>query len=126
MEYTPGVCNIDTQGQRQRAIFGMSFISVGVLITILLVFVRISPWWMGGVGLFFWAGMLGIVQAKSKFCVSNAAKTQYEVKGKMTPIKDNNAHNTDQRRARILHVQAFLTAVLLTAIATLIMLWLRT
>ena len=124
-DYTPGVCNIDTQGQRQRAIFGISFIVVGIAIAAMLVFVTISIWWMTGVFLFFWAGMIGILQARAKFCVSNAAKSQYEVKGKMIAVEDPKAHQADQRRARMLHVQAFIKTVMMTAITTMIVIWIR-
>ncbi len=123
VDYTPGVCNIDLVGQKKRMIFGISGVALGSIIFISLIIIKtISMWWIIVAFIFLWIGMLGIVQSKAKFCVANAAKAQYEVKGKMTSIEDKQSQLLDKKRARVLHIQAIGYAILLTVFFTIILL----
>lgn len=123
--YIPGVCNIDTLGQRKRMIFGIIGLILGLVISAIILISTASIWWMILPGLLFWMSMLGFVQSKAKFCVANASKGQFEVDGKMTKIEDNQAQLLDKKRAYTLHMQAIFFAIILTTIITLVILFVR-
>ena len=124
-DYTPGVCNIDTSGQKKRMIFGVVGILLGLAVVTLIAIFNLSIWLLTISLILFWMGMLGLVQSKAKFCVANAANSQYEVEGKMTSIEDAQSQALDRKRALVLHIQAISIALILTAIVALILIFLR-
>jgi len=60
------VCNIGTGERRKRLVFGIVAFGVGIVIAVLLVVARAPLVWRLPLFLVFYAGALGVFQARDK------------------------------------------------------------
>ncbi len=124
--YFPGKCNIDKKEANKRYTFGaISFVIAG-LFTALVVFLKVSSLWEAIAFLPILAGFIGFYQGKLKFCVKNAKIGRYEfpsfgVSGKVSHPKD---HLLDLSRSRQIFLYSFFSAILVTAILLLAVMYL--
>jgi accessory gene regulator protein AgrB len=121
--YIPGVCNINRQEIASRRKLG--HIGLAVFIVLLIIFFAMSLSIYFRVVLFLpaYLSATGYLQARNKFCVGYAAAGQEnasEGSTKANDILSADFKNKDQKKARIMNMQAFLIALLLTIIVILI------
>lgn len=112
--YIPGVCNINHAEIEYRRKTGLTGFGLALAI-VATMFSFNAPWW-GSLAAFplFFVGVIGYLQAKSKFCVS------YGVSGKQNAteghegaleVSDAEAKKADVARARTLNMQASAVAL---------------
>lgn len=59
----PPLANIGPQQRRRRLLYGLVMLVVG-LAAVVMDLASASRWWLVGVFAFFWAGALGVLQAR--------------------------------------------------------------
>ncbi len=115
--YIPGMCNINPAEIRKRRLSGHIGLAAAVLIAALLVFTQSD--WLYRIVVFapVYLASIGYLQARSKFCVAYAgAGKQHADDGDALSVIDASARKADEVRARILYIQAFLIATVLTVV----------
>lgn len=116
--YIPGVCNINQEEieNRRKAGWAGGGLALALVATL---FSFEAPWWwnVGAFPLFF-AGVLGYLQAKNKFCVSYAAVGHQNAsrdRADVWEIVDDKSKKLDQKRAQTINRQSAGVAALITA-----------
>jgi hypothetical protein len=109
-------CNIEAAGQRQRQVFGLVMLVVGIGLAGWLVLTHVERPWRLGVFVPFVLGGIGVFQARAKTCVAHAARGVREVNGRLEPITDEGERRAIDDQARAVKLQAIGLASVLTAI----------
>lgn len=60
------ISNIGPRGQRQRLLMGVAAGCGGLVLAVVLVLVGVEPGWLFVAAVPFWAGVLGLVEARDK------------------------------------------------------------
>jgi hypothetical protein len=110
------VCNIEAAGQRQRRVFGIVMLAVGVMLAIGAVIMHVDRAWRLGVFVPFVLGGIGVFQASAKTCVAHAARGLKEVDGRMVPVTDERERKAIDDTARSIKLRSMLLAAVLTAV----------
>jgi len=121
-EYTPGVCNIgDAETQRRRN-FGWFTLAISLLLLIILIWTKVSPWWR--LLIFFPATMAasGFLQAHFHFCSGFARKGVFNFGsiGKVNRVTDQTSMQIDQRRGNQITFYAVLLGLAAAVICVLV------
>src|SRR5450432_668701 len=108
------VPNIGPEEQKKRTTIGTVTMGIGAALAVYLVAAGAQRPWRLLVLLPFWAGAIGLFQVKEKTCVALSSRGLRNMDAGDEPIAD--PHELDQVRAqaRKVHIEAFVTAVLLT------------
>jgi len=59
----PTIANIGPRGRRRRGLFGLVLLAAGLSVVVLDL-AAASGWWLVAVFALFWAGALGVLQAR--------------------------------------------------------------
>jgi hypothetical protein len=110
------VCNIEPAGQRQRRVFGLVMLVVGVTLALGAVMLHVDRVWRLGVFIPFVLGGIGVFQAQAKTCVAHAARGVREVDGRLVPVTDEGERKAIDATARAVKLRAMALAAVLTAV----------
>ena len=120
-EYVPGICNINKDEIRKRRLSG--YFSLAIVAFGLSAFIAMQANWPYFLVLFIptFVSSLGFLQAKQKFCATyGAIGKQHTDDDDIEVVEDESARKADKVRARIIYLQSFLIATVLTAISCFI------
>jgi len=123
-KYVPGVCNIDGEGRRRRAVFGIIVIVISVVLWVFLRMLRVSLWQLLVV-IPLWLGFNGIWQSTFSFCVGNASRHQFEIGGKVVKITDQKYIAKDKTTALRINLYSAASAAVLTIVLYVISILLK-
>jgi hypothetical protein len=115
-EYRPGVCNIGPSEIRRRRAAGVASLLVAGLLAIALLATGAPPLLRLAVVVPLYMGVLGLLQARARFCVAFAAGGIHDLgaPGERQPVADRAAHRADLRRAAGMALSAGLLAAAIT------------
>lgn len=120
--YVPGMCNINPAEIKSRRQSG--YFSLAVAATGLGIFVYLHAPWPYFLALFvpIFVGILGLLQARSKFCVAYAAagKQHADDSEEIEAIDDSDAKKADSLKARTIYLKSFVLALPVTAVLCLL------
>jgi hypothetical protein len=115
-EYEPGTCNIGGQERKRRRQMGyLSFGIAGVYIAGVLAAGYPETYLLGSF-IFLYGGVLGVLQARRRFCAAYGLAGQYGFDEDAGAVEDDTANSTDRTRALILMGQALAGAVFLVSV----------
>src|SRR2546425_10121682 len=127
-EYVPGKCNIGARGRAIRLAKGVGIIAVFVGVD-LLALGSVST--VFGLFLFipFYVGLLAALEGTTSFCVLHASRGAYDLHqpggpafgGSKTKMEGGSDEwrRLDQRKARLMHLEAVLGALVLAGLLAL-------
>lgn len=120
--YIPGMCNInpaEIKRRRQSGYFGLAVAATG-----LGIFLYLQASWPYFLVLFIplFVGALGLLQARSKFCVAfaSAGKQHADNESDIASITDTEAKRIDQLKARTIYLKALVISLPITAVLCII------
>jgi hypothetical protein len=127
-EYAPGKCNIGTRGRAIRLATGLGIIAIFVGFGVL--YLRsVSPVFKLFLFLPFYVGLLAILEGTMSFCVLHASRGTYDLHepsgmafGKSQTkmeVGSEEWKKVDRRKARVMHLEAVLGALLLAGLLAL-------
>ena len=123
VKYSAGSCNIGPKEIRKRYLFGaVGFIISALLLIALFILNEPYPFFLTVIIPLF-LGFIGFYQGFFKFCVVNAHAGIYDlsdVGGGKGNVKNKRFHELDLKRANILVLYAFLSALILSLLAVFI------
>lgn len=121
-DYIPGMCNINPAEIRKRRMSG--YFSLAIALFGLTAFVGLQASWHYYAVLFIplFVSALGFLQARHKFCAAygSIGKQHADDDSDVEKVEDAKARKADQLRARMIYLQAFLIAAVITATLCLI------
>jgi hypothetical protein len=111
--------NIGPEEQKKRITIGTTTVAIGAALAVYLLASGAPRPWRLLVLLPFWAGAIGLFQVKEKTCVALSARGMRNMDAGDEVM--TNAAELEQVRAqaRKVHIEAFVTAVLLTLLVAL-------
>jgi hypothetical protein len=125
-EYVPGKCNIGTRGRAIRLATGVGIIAVFAGFDLLApgsvsqVFRLFLP---------FYVGLLAVLEGTMSFCVLHASRGTYDLheptgmafgtSGTKMAIESDEWKRLDRRKAKLMHLEAVLGALLLAGLLAL-------
>lgn len=124
-EYQPGVCNIGPAEQSKRRTVGYLGLVAGLLVAIAVPFTDLNPMWVLASSAPFYAGFLGLLQARARFCAGFGLAGVYDITddgGHRMDVEDATARKADRRRALVLQFQAVLLSVLAASVVYVLVL----
>lgn len=120
--YVPGMCNINPTEIKRRRQSG--YFCLAVAATGLGLFLYLHASWPYFLVLFIplYVGVLGLLQARSKFCVAfaSAGKQHADDGSDVTDVTDTEAKKLDQLKARTMYLKALVISLPITAILCLL------
>jgi len=127
-EYVPGKCNIGTRGRAIRLATGLGIIAVFLGVD-LLALGSVSPIFRLFLSLPFYVGLLSALEGTMSFCVLHASRGTYDlheptgmafgISGTKMEIQSGEWKRLDWRKARLMHLEAVLGALLLAGLLAL-------
>lgn len=127
-EYVPGRCNIGTQGRAIRLSTGLGIIAVFVALD-LLALRSVSPLFRLSLFVPFYVGSLAALEGTMSFCVLHASRGTYDLheptgmafgkSGTKMEVRSQEWKRQDRRKARLMHLEAVLGAVVLAGLLAL-------
>ena len=127
-EYIPGKCNIGARGRAMRLAIGLGIIALFVTLDVL----ALGSFFVAFRLLFFvpfYVGLLAALEGTTSFCVLHASKGTYDLheptgmvfgrSGTKTEIRSDEWKRLDRRRARLMHLEALLGALVLAGLLAL-------
>jgi len=111
-QYRAGACNIGGQERRQRRLLGYGSLLAGVVYLTVVVALSLDPVYAAGVGAFAYGGVLGVLQARERFCVAYGMAGQYGFDDGSGSVADGAQRSRDRKRAVALSAKAGVVAVL--------------
>jgi hypothetical protein len=127
-EYVPGRCNIGARGRAIRLATGLGIIALFVLVDVFGLG-SVSPAFRLLLFVPFYVGLLAALEGTTSFCVLHASKGTYDLHeptgmafGKSetkTEVASEEWKKLDQRKARLMHVEAVLGALVLAGLLAL-------
>jgi len=127
-EYVPGKCNIGTRGRAIRLATGVGIIAVFAAFD-LLPLGSVSPVFRLFLFLPFYVGLLAVLEGTVSFCVLHASRGTYDlheptgmafgISGTKMEIQSGEWKRLDWRKARLMHLEAVLGALLLAGLLAL-------
>lgn len=109
VEYEPGVCNIGPAERSKRRYVGYLGFLAGMLVVIAVPLARLQPLWLLASAAPFYAGFLGVLQARSGFCAGFGLAGVYDVTEageERIDVNDPDARKADRRKALALQFEA--------------------
>lgn len=120
--YIPGVCNINPIEVRRRKQAGHIGLVLSIVIAIGLIALH-TPWYLR-LALFLplFLSATGYLQARHKFCVGYASAGKHHANNDDTALQVNDAsmRRADTLKARMITLQAFLIATVITGLIALL------
>jgi hypothetical protein len=127
-EYVPGGCNIGARGRAIRLATGLGIIAVFVALDVLAL-ASISPAFRLLLFVPFYVGLLAALEGTTSFCVLHASRGTYDLhepagiafgrsRTKME-VGSDEWKGLDRRKARLMHLEALLGALLLAGLLAL-------
>src|SRR5947209_12593891 len=127
-EYVPGKCNIGARGRAIRLATGVGIIAVFVGVD-LLALGSVSTVFRLFLFIPFYVGLLAALEGTTSFCVLHASRGTYDLhepsgmsfggsKTKME-VGSDEWRRLDQRKARLMHLEAVLGALVLAGLLAL-------
>jgi hypothetical protein len=127
-EYVPGKCNIGSRGRAIRLATGFGTIAVFLGVDILALG-SILPWFRLLLFIPFYVGFLSALEGTMSFCVLHASRGTYDLhepagmafgssKTKVE-IDSEDWKRQDRRKARLMHLEAVLGALVLAGLLAL-------
>ncbi len=127
-EYVPGKCNIGARGRAIRLATGLGTIAVFVGFGV-LARGSVSPVFRLFLFIPFYVGLLAALEGTMSFCVLHASRGTYDLHepsgmafGKSTTkmtVGSEEWKKLDRRKARVMHLEAVLGALVLAGLLTL-------
>ena len=127
-EYAPGKCNIGARGRAIRLATGLAIIVLFVGFGVLNLG-SVSPVFRLFLFIPFYVGLLSILEGTMSFCVLHASRGTYDLHepsgmafGKSTTkmtVGSEEWKKIDRRKARVMHLEAVLGALVLTVLLAL-------
>src|SRR5664279_470717 len=109
-KYSAGVCNIGPQEINRRKRVGWIGLVGTLILIVVLILLRVNPWWRL---ITFFPAMLsssGFIQAKLHFCAGFARRGVYnfDTLGKVQEVKDEASELNDRRRGNQITIYSML------------------
>ena len=127
-EYVPGKCNIGARGRAIRLATGLGIIAVFVGFGVLALG-SVSPVFRLFLFIPFYVGLLAALEGTMSFCVLHASRGTYDLReptgmafGKSTTkmtVRSEGWKKLDRRKARVMHLEAVLGALVLAGLLAL-------
>jgi hypothetical protein len=127
-EYVPGKCNIGTRGRAIRLTTGLGIIAVFVGLGVFALG-SVSPVFRLFLFIPFYVGLLAILEGTVSFCVLHASRGTYDLhersgmafgkSGSKMEVESEEWKRLDQRKARLMQLEAVLGALVLAGLLTL-------
>ena len=127
-EYVPGKCNIGARGRAIRLATGLGIIAVFIGFD-LLILRSVSPVFRLFLFLPFYVGLLTALEGTMSFCVLHASRGTYDLheptgmafgkSGTKTEVESDEWKRLDRRKARLMHLEAILGALVLAGLLAL-------
>ena len=127
-EYVPGKCNIGTRGRAIRLTTGLGIIAVFVGLGVFALG-SFSPVFRLFLFIPFYVGLLAILEGTMSFCVLHASRGTYDLhehsgmafgkSGSKMEVESEGWKRLDQRKARLMHLEAVLGALVLAGLLAL-------
>src|SRR5712664_421341 len=127
-EYAPGKCNIGARGRAIRLATGLGIVAVFVGFG-LLTLGSVSLVFRLFLSLPFYVGLLSALEGTMSFCVLHASRGTYDlheptgmafgISGTKMEIQSGEWKRLDRRKARLMHLEAVLGALLLAGLLAL-------
>lgn len=121
--YVPGVCNINHAEIARRRMVGIVGVIIFGVIAVDLVTLSISHWWRLILAIPAFIAAVGLLQARSKFCVGyGSAGLQNADEGSATAaaVTDTTALGKDKQKARQINLQSACIALVITLLTLFI------
>lgn len=122
-EYVPGKCNIGRRGRATRLSIGLVILGLSTA-AVFFLFRAATPSVVRLVLIIpFYVGLMSILEGTLSFCVFHAAKGTFDLYEKVGPIgksetkvqiESDEWKKADRRKARNMHTEAALGAIVLT------------
>lgn len=115
--YEPGQCNIGPAERSKRRTIGYLGFIAGVVVVVAVPALRLDPLWMLASAAPFYAGFIGILQARSSFCAGFGLAGVYDVSESgeaRLDVDDPDARTADKKKALILQLEAVGLSVVLS------------
>lgn len=126
--YTPGVCNLNQPEVAYRRKAGYAGLVLSLLLVVGLGILQADPLLGLLIFPFAWVSAIGFLQAKYKFCVGYAASGIYnsgDDYAETQKIVDAAKRKLDQARARSINVRSFVSAIIATTAAVVLLIIVR-
>jgi hypothetical protein len=117
-EYVPGTCNIGDVDARARARVGWAGVGATIALAVGVLAIGAHPAWMLAVAAPAYVAAIGLLQARSRFCVGYAAAGRYgfgDSRGPTGAVADGEHRAADVARARTINGRAARWTILATA-----------
>ena len=115
VEYEPGICNIDENGQHKRYMLGASGLISGLLLASVNFLTFVSDLTFVGVAVLLFIGFEGTIQGYKSFCVAHASKGTYRVnESGEKEVKDEENRKKDINTSKKIHMQALILTLVTT------------
>ena len=127
-EYVPGRCNIGARGRAIRLATGLGIIAVFVALDVLALG-SVFPAYRLLLFVPFYVGLVAALDGTMSFCVLHASRGTYDlhepngmafgISGTKMEIQSGEWKRLDRRKARLMHLEAVLGALLLAGLLAL-------
>ena len=127
-EYVPGKCNIGARGRAIRLATGLGIIAVFVGLDVLAIRLVFAPFRLSLV-IPFYLGLLSALEGTMSFCVLHATRGTYDLheptgmafgsSGTKMDVGSDEWKKLDRRKARLMHLEAVLGALVLAGLLAL-------
>lgn len=128
-EYVPGKCNIGARGRAMRLSTGVVVLALSALAGFILLQTNVPSLARLVLAVPLYGGMISILEGLMSFCVFHAARGTYDLQEKRGPIGRSDTRvlieseewkRIDRRKARVMHLEAVLFALVITAMFFLV------
>jgi preprotein translocase subunit Sec61beta len=109
------IANIGPRQRRRRVMIGGASLAAGVVFTALVLAAGTSREWRLPAFVPIWAGMLSLLEARARTCVVLSARGMRNMDSGNERFTDEDELGQVRVQARRVHAQAFVAAVLITA-----------
>lgn len=110
-EYQAGVCNIGGRERTRRRRFGYASLLAGAGYVAVVLAAGFPETYLFGVFIFLYGGVLGVLQARRRFCVAYGMAGRYGFDDGEGNVEDADARARDRKRALLLSAEAIAAAV---------------
>lgn len=116
-EYQAGVCNIGGSEQRRRRQLGYASLGVAVVYVAVVLAAGLPAAYVTGTFIFLYGGVLGILQARRRFCAAYGMAGRYGFDDGGGEVTDADDRASDVKRSLLLSTQALMAAIAGTSLA---------